>query len=92
MEASNGRGSSSGQFGHLEFEFDSKHLEHAFQKLELHHSYLEYRIAGNIKFDGGVSGPFIKEHCHLSLEVLEQSHEFANLNWQCVSAGLNTLS
>ena len=31
------------------------------------------------KFGGGASGPFIKERCCLSLEVLEQSHEFANL-------------
>ena len=31
------------------------------------------------KFGGGISDPFIKERCHLSLEVLEQSHEFTNL-------------
>ena len=31
------------------------------------------------KFDGGVSGRFIKECCNLLLEVLEQSHEFTNL-------------
>ena len=30
-------------------------------------------------FGGGISGPFIKEHAFLSLEVLGQSHEFANL-------------
>ena len=29
-----------------------------------------------IKFGGGISGPFIKERCRLSLE---QNHEFANL-------------
>ena len=49
-----------------------------------------YHTAGNIeslnlaelvefKFVGGVSGLFIKERCRLLLEVLEQSHEFANL-------------
>ena len=32
-----------------------------------------------IKFGGGISGPFIKECCRLSLEVLEQSHEFTTL-------------
>ena len=31
------------------------------------------------KFDGGVSGRFIKECYNLLLEVLEQSHEFTNL-------------
>ena len=31
------------------------------------------------KFGGGASSPFIQVHCCLSLEVLEQSHEFANL-------------
>lgn len=31
------------------------------------------------RFGGGVSGPFIKEHCHFSLGVLEQSHELENL-------------
>ena len=55
----------------------------------------KYRIAGNLlevwpqinfkkilaefKFGGGISSPFIKEHCRLLLEVLEQSHEFENL-------------
>ena len=38
-----------------------------------------YKILAGFKFGGGVSGPFIKEQCHLSLEALEQSHEFANL-------------
>ena len=37
------------------------------------------KILAEFKLGGGVSGPFIKECCHLSLEVLEQSHEFANL-------------
>ena len=36
-------------------------------------------ILVKFKFGGGVSGSFIEESCHLSLEVLEQSHEFANL-------------
>ena len=31
------------------------------------------------KFGDDVLGLFIKEHCRLSLEVLEQTHEFANL-------------
>ena len=31
------------------------------------------------KFDGGVSCRFIKECYNLLLEVLEQSHEFTNL-------------
>ena len=37
------------------------------------------RLLEEFKFGGGVSGPFIKEHCRFLLEVLEQSHEFANL-------------
>ena len=37
------------------------------------------KILAEFKFGGGVSGPFIKEHCCLLLEVLEQSHEFTNL-------------
>ena len=43
------------------------------------------------KYGGGASSPFIKEHCYLSLEILEQSHEFANLHeidWQRASAEL----
>ena len=38
---------------------------------------INYHIARNVGgvFDGGISGPFI----NLSLEVLEQSHELANL-------------
>ena len=35
-------------------------------------------ILAEFKFGGGVAGPFIKECCCLSLEVLEQSHEFTN--------------
>ena len=31
------------------------------------------------KFGDGVSGPFIKERCRLSLELLEQNHDFAKL-------------
>ena len=31
------------------------------------------------KFGGDISGLFMKERYHLSLEVLEQSHGFANL-------------
>ena len=31
------------------------------------------KILAEFKFDGSVSGPFIKERCRLSLEVLEQS-------------------
>ena len=34
------------------------------------------KILGEFKFGSGVSGPFIKECCRLSLEALEQSHEF----------------
>ena len=37
------------------------------------------KILAEFKFGGGVSGLFIKEHCCLLLEVLEQSHEFENL-------------
>ena len=37
------------------------------------------------KFGGGASGLFIKERCRLSLEVLEQSHEFANLQEKLVA-------
>ena len=37
------------------------------------------KILVEFKFGGGVSGPLIKERCRLSLEVLEQSHEFTNL-------------
>ena len=37
------------------------------------------RLLEEFKFGGGVSGPFIKERCRFLLEVLEQSHEFANL-------------
>ena len=49
------------------------------------------KILAEFKFGGGVSGPFIKEHCHLLLEVLEQSHEFENLqNQQRASAELAT--
>ena len=36
-------------------------------------------ILAELKFGGGPSGPFIKERCRLLLEILEQSHEFANL-------------
>ena len=36
-------------------------------------------ILAVFKFSSGVSGPFIKEHRCLSLEVREQSCEFANL-------------
>ena len=36
-------------------------------------------IMVDFKFGGGVSGLFIRECCRLSLEVLEQSQEFANL-------------
>ena len=32
----------------------------------------------------------LKQHCHISLEVLEQSHEFTNLNWQHASTKLAT--
>ena len=35
------------------------------------------KILAEFKFGSGVSGPFIKEHCCLSLEVLEQSNELA---------------
>ena len=31
------------------------------------------------KFGSGASVPFIKKRCHFSLEVLEQSHKFENL-------------
>ena len=49
------------------------------------------KILAEFKFGGGVSGPFIKEHCHLLLEVLEQSHEFENLqNQQHASTELAT--
>ena len=37
------------------------------------------KILVEFKFDGGISGRFIKELCRLSLEVLEQNYEFANL-------------
>ena len=37
------------------------------------------KILAEFKFGSGVSGPFIKERCRLSLEVLEQSHELAIL-------------
>ena len=37
------------------------------------------KILVEFKFGDGASGSFIKEHCRLLLEVLEQSHEFANL-------------
>ena len=37
------------------------------------------KILAEFKFGSGVSGPFIKQRCHLSLEALEQSHEFPNL-------------
>ena len=37
------------------------------------------RTLVQFKFGSGVSGLFIEEHCHLLLEALEQSHEFANL-------------
>ena len=36
-------------------------------------------IWAEFKFGSGISGPFIKEFCRLSFEVLEQRHEFANL-------------
>ena len=31
------------------------------------------KILVEFKFGGGASGPFIKEHCHLSVELLEKS-------------------
>ena len=34
------------------------------------------KILAEFKFGSGISGLFIKEHCRLSLEVPEQSHEF----------------
>ena len=34
-----------------------------------------YKNIGGFEFGGGASGLFIKEHCRLSLEVPEQSHE-----------------
>ena len=37
------------------------------------------QILVEFKFGSGISGLFIKEHCRLSLEVLEQSDEFASL-------------
>ena len=37
------------------------------------------RILAEFKFGRGVSGPFIKERCRLSVEALEQSHDFTNL-------------
>ena len=37
------------------------------------------KIRVEFKFGGDISGPFIRERYRLSLEVLEQSHEFANL-------------
>ena len=37
------------------------------------------KVMAEFKFGGGVSGLFVKERCRLSVEVLEQSHEFANL-------------
>lgn len=35
------------------------------------------KILAEFKFGSGASGPFIREHCSLSLEV--QAHPFANL-------------
>ena len=35
------------------------------------------KILAEFKFGGGVLGSFIKERCRLSLEILEQNHEFA---------------
>ena len=49
------------------------------------------KILVEFKFGIDVLCPFIKERCHLLLEVLEQSHEFANLRGiKCASAKLAT--
>ena len=37
------------------------------------------KLLAEFKFGDGTSGLFIREHFPLSLKVLEQSHEFANL-------------
>ena len=78
MEARNGRGSSSRQFVCTWNLNLIQNNRTCLSKIRAT-SYLEYRIAGNIKFDGGVSGPFIKKRCRLSIQALEQGHEFANL-------------
>ena len=50
------------------------------------------KILAEFKFGGGASGPFFKEHCHLSLEILEQSLEFTNIkNFKHASAELALL-